>query len=238
MIIIFFSIILLIWIIIYPGTDYFTRYLDLRVIKKGKKDQSGRLKIALTFDDGPDPLYTPQLLEILNQFNIKATFFLVGVKAEQNPELVARILAAGHEIGLHTYRHHHAYLMDVSHSLESVYLGKATLEKLLKKPIVWLRPPWGALNLWQRYALKKLGLKIVLWSVNAKDWKLSTGSKKIISHLKQQVSNHDIIVLHDSGGELNAPVEMLQALPEVIISLQKAGFRFLTLSEIQGDEND
>jgi len=115
--------------------------------------------------------------------------------------------------------------------LESVRLGKEVLEKILGKSIRWLRPPWGALNLFQRYAIKKAGLKTVLWSANAKDWKTATGAAKIVTCLKWKVTDNAIIVLHDSGGEQNAPVEMLLALPEVISGFQKAGFRFVTLSD-------
>ena len=223
------SFVIIIWSIIYPLTDFSVRFLARRVVREGNTD--GR-KICLSFDDGPDPVYTPSLLSILKEASVPATFFLVGAKAELAPGLVKRIMAEGHEIGAHTYYHKHAYLMFLKKSLETVGKGKKALDKITGQNLVWFRPPWGALNLFEYLYLKHLKMEIVLWSANAHDWEITTGALGVLNNLKDKVKPNTIIVLHDSGGDPGAPANMLQALPELILSLKTAGFQFVTLSRI------
>lgn len=220
---------ILIWGIIYPLTDYFVRLLAQEVIRRGAS--SGK-KICLTFDDGPDPAYTPELLEILHAADIPAVFFLVGRKAEIHPELVGNILAAGHEVGSHTYEHRHAYLMLWKRSVTAITRGITSLETITGKPLVYFRPPWGALNLFQYLLLKKTGLKVVLWTANAADWDIRTGPDRIMERLRKKVKPGTIIVLHDSGGDPGAPRNMLNALPGIIDGFQTNGYKFVPLKEI------
>jgi peptidoglycan/xylan/chitin deacetylase (PgdA/CDA1 family) len=219
------------WLIIYPVTDYYTRIFDRTVLKRGCQDAR---KLYLSFDDGPDRNYTPALLQILKAQKITATFFLIGRKAEQNPELVAAILADGHEIGLHTYAHRHAYGMFRKNSYAAIQKGLHVLQALTGKPVAWLRMPWGAANLFERLAARQNNLKLVLWTANAQDWLLKTKPQTIKARLLQRVKSGAIIVLHDSGGEPGAPSQMLQALPATLQSLKAAGYQFRSLSEIAG----
>lgn len=220
-----------IWILIYPLTDIYARFFARTVVKKGRVNGK---KICLSFDDGPDQIYTPLLLSILKETNTPATFFLVGANAEQAPELVSRIIAEGHEIGVHTFYHKHAYLIFLKKSIDSVIKGKKVLEALTGQSLIWFRPPWGALNLFEYICLKLIKMKIVLWSANAVDWKIKTGATGIINILKDKIDSGSIVVLHDSGGDPGAPRNMLQALPELIHSLKTEGFQFVTLSEMIG----
>lgn len=227
----FLLILVLFWLLIYPCTDYYVRFLARTVIKKGKIDGK---KICLSFDDGPDPFYTPLLLTILKENQTRAAFFLIGAKAEKAPELVRRIIAERHEIGVHTFYHKHAYLMFFKRSLDNISKGIKALEKITNQSLIWFRPPWGALNLFEFLYLRRLKLNIVLWSANAADWDIKTGVAGILNNLRKRVGPNSIIVLHDSGGDSGAPRNMLQALPELIVSLKKEGFQFVTLSEITG----
>jgi peptidoglycan/xylan/chitin deacetylase (PgdA/CDA1 family) len=222
-------ILFLAWLVIYPGTDYYTRLCDSSVLKRGNP---GQWKLHLSFDDGPDPDYTPFVLQVLRENQIKASFFLIGRKAERHSELVAQILSAGHEIGIHTYHHCHAYRMFAKKSWTTVNDGCRSLQALTGSPPTWFRPPWGAANLFERWAAKRNGMKLVLWTANAQDWLLKTSPRMIVERLARQVKPGVLIVLHDSGGEPGAPAQMLQALPETIRNLKAAGYRFVSLSEL------
>lgn len=223
-----------IWCVIYPITDYYVRFVAKDVIKQG--NVPGK-KICLTFDDGPDPMHTPDLLKILQTADIPAVFFLVGRKAERHPELVTAIMAAGHEIGVHTYYHRHAYLMFLKRSLSTITQGLMAIESLTGKPPVYFRPPWGALNLFQYLLLKKMRLKVILWTANAVDWDIRTSPEQIVKHLQTKATSGSIIVLHDSGGDPGAPQNTLKALPDVIAYFLTNGYRFVSLQEICGGKN-
>jgi peptidoglycan-N-acetylglucosamine deacetylase len=227
---IFFTLII-IWVILYPATDYWLRWFSADVIKKGLTNQP---KICLTFDDGPNPGITPFVLDILARNRIPATFFLVGYRAERSPELVAQILANGHEIGIHTYDHCHAYQMFYQKSIATICQGKRVLESFTAQPVTWFRPPWGALNLFEYLLLKKLKLKVVLWTANAVDWDLRTTPTEILERLLNKVRPGSIIVIHDAGGDPGAPENMVKALPEIIEQFQAKGYSFETLANITG----
>lgn len=223
------------WLLIYPFCDGMVRFGFKRVIRHGPVT---RRAVCLTFDDGPDPRHTPEILRILRERQIPAVFFLIGAKAEENPDLVAMIQQDRHEIGLHTYRHHHAYTMCYRASKTSIRNGLSRLQEITGSPVRWFRPPWGACNLFQYHQLKRDGLRIVLWSANAKDWRYKTGVAGIKEKLLRKVTSGTIIVLHDSGGDSGAPANTVAALPEIISNLAAAGFEFVSLDDLlRGETN-
>jgi peptidoglycan/xylan/chitin deacetylase (PgdA/CDA1 family) len=219
------------WGIVYPFTDYFTRLFNPRVLKRGNSSEK---MVHFSFDDGPDPEYTPALLEILRSFQVPASFFLIGKKAETHPEIVAQIAECGHEIGWHTYWHQHAYRMFFRKSQTSIVRGIDALSSLAGVSITWFRPPWGALNLFQYREVRKLGLRPVLWTANAQDWSLKSTASLIVQRLARRVRPGAIVVLHDSGGGPGAPANMLRALPEIITRLQSEGYQFVSLHQLTG----
>jgi len=223
--------IILFWGFVFPFTDWYVRFVSRSTIKEvAGKGQ----KICLSFDDGPDPRYTPEVLQILREFQVPAVFFLVGAKAERWPGLVKRIEAEGHQIGCHTYHHRHAYLLSPWKSVATISQGRQAIEKITGKTLRWFRPPWGALNLFQYVFLKQFGLRTVLWNANARDWKKKTGAAGILKRLEKKVKPNSIIVLHDSGGENGAPENMVAALPGIIKWLQSNGYIFVSLEEALG----
>lgn len=224
-------IIILIWGVIFPLIDLYVRFLSRKVIKKGP---GTGIKVCLTFDDGPDQRYTPEVLKILKETQVPAVFFLVGAKAKQLPDLVRRIESEGHQIGCHTYYHRNAYLLSPWKSLDTIRKGREAIETITGKPLCWFRPPWGALNLFQYCFLQQSGLRIVLWNANARDWKKKTGVSGIFELLIKRVKPNSIIVLHDSGGEAGAPENTVAALPGIIKNLQTKGYCFVTLEEVLG----
>lgn len=227
-------IIVLLWGMLFPLTDWYARLFSPQIIKKGSAEGT---KICLTFDDGPDPRYTPEVLKILHKYQITAVFFLIGAKAERFPELVRKIKAEGHQIGCHTYYHRHAYLLSPWKSIATILKGRQTIERIIGKPIEWFRPPWGALNLFQYLFLRQSGLKILLWSANGRDWNKKTGVRGIIKRLSQKLKSNTIIVLHDSGGESGAPDNTVAALPVIISKFQSEGYSFVTMKQVLGGKD-
>lgn len=223
--------IILVWGLIFPLTDWYVRLVSQKAIKKGSKTEP---KVCLTFDDGPDPRYTPDVLKILQELHVPAVFFLMGAKAERLPDLVRRIESEGHQIGCHTYYHRHAYLLSPWKSVSTIRKGQQAIEKIIGKPLHWFRPPWGALNLFQYYFLRHSGLRIVHWNVNACDWEKKTGASGVFELILKRVQPNSIIVLHDSGGETGAPDNTVVALPVIIRKLQSEGYCFVTLEEALG----
>lgn len=223
--------IILIWGLIFPLTDRYVRFVSKKVIKKGLGTNP---RVCLTFDDGPDQRYTPEVLKILRELQVPAVFFLVGAKSERLPDLVKKIESEGHQIGSHTYYHRHAYLLSPWKSIVTIRRGRQVIEEITGKPLRWFRPPWGALNLFQYHFLRHSGLQIVLWSVNGCDWEKKTGASGIFERITKRIKPNSIIVLHDSGGEPGAPENTVAALPDIIKELKNEGYCFVTLEEILG----
>jgi peptidoglycan/xylan/chitin deacetylase (PgdA/CDA1 family) len=187
-------------------------------------------KTALTFDDGPDPDYTPQFLDLLKALDIQATFFLVAKKALRNPELVARMLNEGHEIGLHSFSHYPAWLatplkswLDFRRSVKAF--------QLLGLPVSHYRPPWGTFNLCTQYLSHRQALTTVLWNLEAGDWSKKATVESICRQLESKVKPGSIVVLHDSGGAPGSPAKTLQALSRSLPYLKTRGVEFASLSQ-------
>ena len=220
------------WVVCYPACDYFVRLLARNVLRHGPAGPEPL--ICLTFDDGPNPEVTPRILDTLKELRVRAVFFLVGTKARQNPDLVRRMLAEGHEVGLHTLNHRHAYSLFWKGSRNVIQEGIQCITAISGRPVHWYRPPWGASNLFQYRLVRSLRLQLVLWSANARDWRLATQPEQILERLKRRVKPGAVIVLHDSGGEGGAPQHTLQALPELIRYYLGKGWCFVTLEEFSG----
>ncbi|MER3446013.1 MAG: hypothetical protein C4291_03880 [Candidatus Dadabacteria bacterium] len=190
-------------------------------------------RVALSFDDGPNPEITPRVLEILRRYEVKSAFFVCGANARKYPHLVRRIDEGGHIVGNHTF----------SHSLFLTLSGLAFGETLRTQEIItdilgkdsrFFRPPHGLASPFFLKRLKRLGFKIVPFDVVAYDWKRSTTAERIIWRVKRSVKDGSIIVLHD-GDEIreNAErMEVVKALPGVIESLSDLGFEFVRPDEI------
>ncbi|MDR4947324.1 polysaccharide deacetylase family protein [Neobacillus cucumis] len=191
-------------------------------------------KIAFTFDDGPNPLYTPQLLDLLKENNIKATFFVVGSKAEKYPELIARMHAEGHLIGMHNYVHKSNWVLSPWTICRHLNKSADIIEKITGERPVYYRPPWGLLNLLDFLLMKKY--KIVHWSVMAEDWRSRGGSEKIKNKLLMDIKNGDVILLHDCGltpgADEDAPMNTIHALKDVLRKLSNRGMACVRVDEL------
>ncbi|MDB5085901.1 MAG: polysaccharide deacetylase [Bacilli bacterium] len=192
--------------------------------------------IFLTFDDGPNPDYTPQILKVLREYGVKATFFLVAGRALRHPELVKRIVEDGHEIGSHGERHHALWFKGWRHTQTELSTSYQILRDLTGAERFWYRPPWGLLN-WAALTSPVLrGRDVVLWSVMPSDWRKQNDAESIANFAIRKVKGGSIIVLHDSdeslGAAPGAPLASIAALPQIISSLQQQGFEFRTVSEV------
>ncbi|GAB6171954.1 polysaccharide deacetylase family protein [Paradesulfitobacterium aromaticivorans] len=168
--------------------------------------------VSLTFDDGPDPDFTPKILDLLEKYQIKAAFFLVGEKALKHPELVHQIQARGHKIGAHCQHHRHGWLMHPAATVREWKQGVRTLEELTGQPIEWVRPPWGIFNLVFLFWFKHHQYKAILWNAEGHDWLAHRTPEEIAARVLSKSREGSIVLLHDSGGEPGAPANSLMAL--------------------------
>ena len=180
----------------------------------------------MTFDDGPHPVHTPRLLDILKRRNIRATFFVVGTNARRYPQLIRRIVAEGHEIGNHTVNHKYLSRISIEQARSEV-LGceKAIVAACGVRPRI-LRPPGGHINdrvkVWLN---KEFGYSTIMWAVDPKDWK-RPGSDVVARRIVSETDPGEIILAHDIHGPTIA------AMPRALNELLADGYRFVTVSQL------
>ncbi|HEV3510412.1 MAG TPA: polysaccharide deacetylase family protein [Candidatus Sulfotelmatobacter sp.] len=180
--------------------------------------------VALTFDDGPDPVFTPKLLDVLREKGVKATFFVVGKRADQHPEIVRRTWTEGHLVANHTWSHNSlfCFLMprrlrsEIERGAESIRRSCGFQPRLFRSP-VGLRHPLLAPY------LKDAGLEYVSWTIRTRD--TLTANSSVLARRMLKAASGDIILLHDHlPGGTDA---MLEVLPRVIDELRERGFQFV-----------
>jgi peptidoglycan/xylan/chitin deacetylase (PgdA/CDA1 family) len=187
--------------------------------------------IALTFDDGPSPYYTPEILQILAKNGVKATFFLIGEVAESYPAVVRQEVAAGMEIGVHTWTH-----PQLTHlSQAQVTADSERCQRLLHSiagpiSIGWERPPYGATNATVKAGIQAAGLRQILWDVDPEDWR-KPGAETIYQRVMHQVRTGAVVLSHDGGGDRTQTVAAYSRLVPDLIS---RGFHPVTLSQLKG----
>ena len=202
---------------------------EAKLYRKGASEEK---RIALTFDDGPSRRNTEEILSILEEFGIRATFFVIGKNAEQDPDRIKMIYDAGHEIGNHTYTH--AYISKISKDALEEEISKT--EKILieitgEKPKVF-RPPGGFYNDAALEVLEKKGYQNVLWSLDTRDWSMPK-SETIVAKIEENASGGDIILFHDlEDKRLPTP----EALRRILPYLKENGYEFVTVSELLENE--
>lgn len=168
--------------------------------------------VALTFDDGPDPVFTPRILEVLKRQHVCATFFVVADKARKYPDLIHQIKAEGHQIGVHSLNHRFAWFTSPWKTSREWTESVRILETLTDVKIIWMRPPWGTFNLMTWWWLKRNKMRAVLWNVEGHDWRVKYSPTEITERIIKGTNEGAIVVLHDSGGEPGAPENSILAL--------------------------
>jgi peptidoglycan/xylan/chitin deacetylase (PgdA/CDA1 family) len=193
-------------------------------------------ELALTFDDGPNPAWTPRLLEILAGHDVRATFFLVGSFAQAEPELVRRIVAAGHLIGNHSWSHPNLALTSGRRVKEELARTKETLEQIGGAPVRFFRPPFGARRPVVFRVARSLGMMPVLWNAMTSDWR-EPSAERIAGRLMRRIDLLERrgraanIVLHDGSHlKLGADRAPSVAAAERLVARYKPTHRFVTLA--------
>lgn len=185
--------------------------------------------VALTFDDGPDPLYTGSILNVLKEKEVKATFFILGENAKRNPDLLKRVSMEGHEIANHGYSHSYTssqFVQELIRTDEVIY-------QEVNKHTRFYRPPGGIVSKSVIDGVKEQGQILTLWSIDSKDWQ-NPGPTRIVQNVVKNSFPGAIILLHD-GGEKRE--QTTQALSTIIEQLKQQGYRFVTVSELRNFES-
>jgi len=215
----------------YHGVSPRSRFYG-KVWPNGNRD---RPKISLTFDDGPNEPYTSQVLNILEHYGIKATFFVIGQNVRRHPDTCRRIAEAGNVIGNHSYYHHKSLSLRRSSTVtRDIKLAHQAIYKCTGFEPSLFRPPYGFRTPWLMQAVRRLGYMVVTWDNMTTDWKESKSSDEIVHTIVQRVKAGSVIVLHDGrdGRPGYDRSQMLRALPLLIEALSERGYDFVTIPEL------
>lgn len=219
-------------IIIYTLIPTFlARFCSIGVISR----LPAKNKVIITFDDGPDPRYTPRVLDILKNAGVNACFFVLGEKARKHPDLIVRIISEGHEIGSHGLKHRIPWLVGPMGSLTEIKGSFQAIEEITGSPPAAFRPPWGLFNLSYYFTRMVMKHKIVLWSFMSWDWSNKITPEIILKKVKKNLIHGSILIFHDSdtepGASAGSPEKMIHALPEIINELKERGYIIAPLKE-------
>jgi peptidoglycan/xylan/chitin deacetylase (PgdA/CDA1 family) len=192
--------------------------------------------VALTFDDGPDTVYTPPILDVLETMGAPATFYALGQRVELLPDVARRMLAVGGEVGNHAYVEAHADLrqMQPQPLLRSLSLTHEAITSITGQAPITFRPPFGFYNTQVLAAAGRFGYTTVMWDVDSLDWQGLT-AQEIVANVLPKARNGSIILMHSAiaagGADLTGTVE---ALPLIINALRQRGLRLVTVREMLG----
>lgn len=210
------------------------------VVKKYGQVQGKQM--ILTFDDGPDPEYTPQVLDILSEYHVPATFFLVGMEAEDNIPLVKRIYREGHEIGNHSFTHPNMAEISTKRAILEMEATRLLIECITGHSTIMFRAPYNADS--QPETMQEL-IPVALSrtknyltigeSIDPEDWQEGINADSVFNRVVRYQENGNIILLHDAGGNRSATVK---ALPRIIEYFQKKGYTFTTVAQILRKKKD
>ncbi|WP_068781451.1 MULTISPECIES: polysaccharide deacetylase family protein [unclassified Paenibacillus] len=188
-------------------------------------------QVALTFDDVPDPRFTPQVLKILKREGVKATFFVVGSRAKKHPDLVRQIHRDGHIIGNHSYTHNQFK----KHSMQEFQSEILRTEKVIQNIVGYrpklIRPPYGDINEAQVRWAKRHSYRVVNWNVDSLDWK-GLDKDKVKQNVLETVGPGSIVLQHAGGGSGSNLNGTIEALPEIIEQLKSKGYQFVNVADM------
>lgn len=189
------------------------------------KDGSDAKNISLTFDDGPSPEYTPQVLALLKKHGIKATFCVVGRQVKKHPELIQQIVAEGHKVANHSMNHDENLPCRSDEKLKQEVLAeKALIESVVPGVSVdYFRAPAGNWNLHMRKVILAWGMKPLGWSIDTKDWQ-QPGTEAIVNMVNNRIHSGAVILMHDGGGNRSQSVA---ALKQFLPTLKESGYNFV-----------
>ncbi len=216
----------------------FTVFFDQAIIARRDtiyRVSSAQKIVALTFDDGPSPDWTPKILDALKEEHILATFFMLGKHVEQYPDVARRVAEEGHEIGNHTYDHHVLIYYKTEELEKEIRDAQAAIYKATGITTKYFRPPKAWLTENEKKDIRRMGYETILWSLNSKDW-VTFHDKQITSYILRNIRPGDIILFHDSGGvflpEGGSRKQTVKTISRLTGKLKEKGYRFVTISEL------
>ncbi len=211
-----------IFLIIY-GSSKINSQFFMPVVYRGEDDLKN---VAITFDDGPSPSTTPAILDILKKNEVPATFFCIGEKVVENPEIMQRIAGEGHVMGNHSYTHHFFFDVFSFNSLvQEMRTTNKAIEKITRKRIHLFRPPYGVTTPVLARAVKKVKMTSVGWSLRSMDT-VTKDPKKLVDKITKKVSAGDVILLHDT-----MPVTV-DALQGIIDGIRAKGYSIVPADKL------
>ncbi|MGL5060769.1 MAG: polysaccharide deacetylase family protein [Microcoleus sp.] len=186
--------------------------------------------VALTYDDGPYPPYTNQLLDVLDKHEIKATFFLIGRNIEKHPEIVKTIVSRGDELANHSYSHKDMMFKPNDFLVSEIAKTDKLLQDLgVKQNSISFRPPWGRRFVVLSYLVAQMHKKLIMWDVDSQDYEPKLTADEIADRVINNVRSGSIVVMHDGGGDRSKTVA---ATDKIVKALQSKGYSFKTVSEL------
>lgn len=200
----------------------------LNITSRGRKSES---HVYLTFDDGPDPKFTPMLLDLLAQHQAKASFFVLGEACIAHPALVRQIAEAGHDIGIHSYSHAHPWRLNAVQAREELQRCYDTLANITGSAPTLFRPAYGRIRPATLQEARKLNLHTVLWNRSVIDWG-RWGTLTAVSRRLAALKPADIVLMHDARPEANRPQVTLQALQRFLHTDTAASLNFSGLRQL------
>ncbi|MEM5384956.1 polysaccharide deacetylase family protein [Paraburkholderia phymatum] len=192
--------------------------------------------VALTIDDGPDPVVTPMVLDLLDAHGVRATFFCIGARAQRHPALMREIVARGHAVENHSQVHVHTFSVTLPRGLtREIDAAQRTLESLTGERPMFFRAPAGLRNVFLEPVLQKLDLRLAAWTRRGFDTR-ERNPQRVMERLVDGLAARDILLVHDATAALDASGEpvVLDVLPRLIETVRARGLRFVTLREARG----
>jgi peptidoglycan-N-acetylglucosamine deacetylase len=193
--------------------------------------------ICLTFDDGPDPTYTKKILDLLGDYDVKASFFVLGQAAEQFPHLLEQMMKAGHSIGNHTYSHCHPWMISSRHAKHEIERTTKIIKDITGIAPQWFRPPFGRLTMSMRIQAHAEQMTTVLWNRSIMDWGIF-GTKTGIAGRLDKIKPGDIVLMHDGRPEHNHPEVTYQCLSKFLQGLADKSLVARNLDDIFWKKNN
>jgi len=197
-------------------------------VVKRMSPKPGSRMVALTFDDGPWPIYTERILDVLAEHDAKATFFMLGVRVKRAPAVAARVAREGHLVANHSLSHRSFGTSSSKETKRQIVKGREAIKQATGVDTPWLRPPYGAMRDSAWRIAKKTDSRVVRWSVDSEDWK-KRGAGKLAKRVIKQVRPGSVVLFHDGGGDRS---ETVAALPVIIEQLRARGYVFVTVEEL------
>ena len=215
-----------------------TVFFDEDLIMRADTFYKAKVKdnvVALTFDDGPSPVWTPKILAKLKESGVKATFFMLGKHVLQYPDIARSVVNQGHDVGIHSYDHKN-YIFYTKYEVEKdIEYTQKIIKDVTGRETFLFRPPKAWLSKREKKKIKGLGFEVVLWTLNSKDW-VTFDDKYMIRYIIANIRPGDIILFHDSGGVFGTEGgnrrETVNAIALLVEKLKLKGYRFLTVSEL------